>query len=64
MYQKFYPIFGSLGEETSTESLEICQVKLLTIVLQSTIQKTALTWWSTFFEDTDKKHKQIDQTII
>ena len=63
MDQKFYPIFGRLGGETSTENLEIWQVKLITIFLQSTIQKTK-TWWSIFFGDAGKKHKQIDKTII
>ena len=63
MCQKFYPVFGRLGGETSAESLEICQVKLLLIFLQSTIQKT-INWWSIFFGDAAKKHKQIDKTII
>ena len=63
MYQKFYPVFGRLGGETCTESLEIWQVKLITLFLQSAIQKT-ITWWSIFFGDAAKKHKQIDKTIF
>ena len=63
MYQKFYPVFGRLGGETCTESLKIRQVKLITLFLQSAIQKT-ITWWSIFFGDAAKKHKQIDKTII
>ena len=63
IYQKFYPIFGRLGVETSTESLEICHLKLLLFFLQSTIQKT-INWWSIFFGDAAKKHKQIYITFI
>ena len=63
IYQKFYPIFGKLGGETSTESLEICHLKLLLFFLQSTIQKT-INWWSIFFGDAAKKPKQIYKTFI
>ena len=62
MDENFYRYLGKLGGETSTESLEICQVKLLLIFLQSTIQKT-INWWSIFFGDAAKKHKQIYKTF-
>ena len=67
MYQKFLPIFGKLGGETCTESLEKWQVKLLTTFLQSTNQK-AITWWSIFLEtllrNTNKLIKQLLNSVI